>query len=1116
MSILNRMLPLIAGVIIVLALLCLGGGSALAADVEDEAELRAALTGSDAVINVVGDITLTNFVYIDREVTVTSDAYAIDTGEYYININGDGDLTVEGDLTLKGSCTRCGVITVNGGTFNFDSGTISSKDGLSNGIDVFSGIANISGGTISGTDYGVYIDGGTANISGGAIEAEETGVYVTGGEANISGGNISGAYYSVRVDGGTTTVSSGIIGSSPDSGDGVCVWGGTVLIEGGVVSGYHGVSVYGGTVTISGDAEIEPSGHSSCVFINYNKFAEAGTTTISGGTINAIFSCEGVEVQSGIVDISGGAITVENGPGVYVTGGEANISGGTITATGAWSKGIDVGSGTANIDGGTISGGSIGIYIDEDCTAVITGGSISGGNIGVSVEKGKAEIAGSAQITGGDYGLNVSLANGEANISGGTIEATNEYGIGVYVAIYSTAAISGGTIDATGKFGIGVNIDENSTVSISGGTIKATGEYGKAVKAEEYSIVNVSGSAEIRGEIAAVKSSTVDISGGTVAATGDYETAVKADESSIVNVSGSAVIRGGIVAENSSTVDISGGTITVASETYAGIFLYISTAEISGGTITASGNLGYGVYACDSTVDISGATIKATGENSKGVFICNGGKVNISVSADLTIEGGVYKLNFEGLVIPFLTELPRPVTMTAGETETVTLAGLDAIISFKIDIDNTSAALAASISGNMVTLQPAVAAIPDTYTMALTAVNGLNFDTLNLTIPVTVQVPTYTVTYDGNGKTGGSEPTDGSSYEKGVIVTVLGNTGSLVKTGCTFAGWNTQADGNGTSYAAGATFTMGTANVTLYARWTKAGGSGSGGSGDDSGGGSPAPKPATATSKEIRAASGGTVSLGGVSVNIPAGALPGDATISIKKLTPGEADNIIPEGLRLKLGSDTYEITTTGERDFGDNTITIKIPYDPGKIAAGEVPAINYYDDETGEWTALETTVEQGPDGKWYAVVRVNHLTKFAVFSTAVQEPVQPPKVIKLTIGSTEATIDGEPYTLDAAPFIKPEVSRTLVPLRFLGEALGATVDWTAETQQVSITDAGSEITLTIDSQEALVNSAPVNLDCPAELHPPGRTFVPLRFVSETLGAQVDWDGATKMITIIR
>jgi uncharacterized repeat protein (TIGR02543 family) len=87
---------------------------------------------------------------------------------------------------------------------------------------------------------------------------------------------------------------------------------------------------------------------------------------------------------------------------------------------------------------------------------------------------------------------------------------------------------------------------------------------------------------------------------------------------------------------------------------------------------------------------------------------------------------------------------------------------------------------------------------------------------------------TYTVTYNGNGNTGGSVPTDSNNYTLGQSVTVLGNTGSLVKTGFTFAGWNTLAAGSGTTYTAGQTFSMGTANVTLYAIWTSTGGGGSG------------------------------------------------------------------------------------------------------------------------------------------------------------------------------------------------------------------------------------------------------------------------------------------------
>lgn len=78
----------------------------------------------------------------------------------------------------------------------------------------------------------------------------------------------------------------------------------------------------------------------------------------------------------------------------------------------------------------------------------------------------------------------------------------------------------------------------------------------------------------------------------------------------------------------------------------------------------------------------------------------------------------------------------------------------------------------------------------------------------------------YTVTYDGNGSTGGSVPEDsGSPYQEGDVVTVLGNTGSLTLTGFTFDGWNTEADGGGTAYAPDDEFEMPPENLVLYAQW---------------------------------------------------------------------------------------------------------------------------------------------------------------------------------------------------------------------------------------------------------------------------------------------------------
>ncbi|PWW01251.1 putative repeat protein (TIGR02543 family) [Paenibacillus cellulosilyticus] len=124
-----------------------------------------------------------------------------------------------------------------------------------------------------------------------------------------------------------------------------------------------------------------------------------------------------------------------------------------------------------------------------------------------------------------------------------------------------------------------------------------------------------------------------------------------------------------------------------------------------------------------------------------------------------------------------------------------------------------------TVTGNTVTILKSYLAAQSVGTTSLTfTFSGGADQTLTITISDTT-LPSYTVTYSGNGSTGGSVPTDSGFYEQGVSVLVSGNPGSLSKTGYTFAGWNTQADGNGTNYSAGATVTIGTANVTLYAKW---------------------------------------------------------------------------------------------------------------------------------------------------------------------------------------------------------------------------------------------------------------------------------------------------------
>lgn len=100
----------------------------------------------------------------------------------------------------------------------------------------------------------------------------------------------------------------------------------------------------------------------------------------------------------------------------------------------------------------------------------------------------------------------------------------------------------------------------------------------------------------------------------------------------------------------------------------------------------------------------------------------------------------------------------------------------------------------------------------------------------------------------------------------------------------------------------------------------------------------------------------------------------------------------------------------------------------------------------------------------------------------------------------------------DQRPFIDTNTNRTYVPLRFVSEALGAQVNWDGASKTAIVIRDGKHIEMQIGSNTPLVNGEPVALDAPALLTNM-RTVVPLRFVSEVLGAQVAWDPPRVLIT---
>ena len=120
---------------------------------------------------------------------------------------------------------------------------------------------------------------------------------------------------------------------------------------------------------------------------------------------------------------------------------------------------------------------------------------------------------------------------------------------------------------------------------------------------------------------------------------------------------------------------------------------------------------------------------------------------------------------------------------------------------------------------------------------------------------------------------------------------------------------------------------------------------------------------------------------------------------------------------------------------------------------------------------------------------------------------------IILKIDDCNATVFGKQVTNDVPPIIAN--SRTMLPIRFVAEALGAKVGWDNDNREVTIIREDIEIRIQIGANSATVNGETISLDSPAFIQN-SRTYLPLRFVASHLGAQVDWDGTTRTVTITK
>ncbi|MBC7194703.1 MAG: hypothetical protein H5U37_03515 [Caldisericia bacterium] len=124
--------------------------------------------------------------------------------------------------------------------------------------------------------------------------------------------------------------------------------------------------------------------------------------------------------------------------------------------------------------------------------------------------------------------------------------------------------------------------------------------------------------------------------------------------------------------------------------------------------------------------------------------------------------------------------------------------------------------------------------------------------------------------------------------------------------------------------------------------------------------------------------------------------------------------------------------------------------------------------------------------------------------------------VLKLKIGDTKMYINDSPKIIDVPPIIIE--NRTLLPIRWIAEPLGAEVLWDGNEKKVTITLGQTKIELWIGNYMAKVNGKDTQIDpnnpkvVPIILN--GRTMLPVRFVAENLGCLVEWDSKTQTVTI--
>lgn len=152
-------------------------------------------------------------------------------------------------------------------------------------------------------------------------------------------------------------------------------------------------------------------------------------------------------------------------------------------------------------------------------------------------------------------------------------------------------------------------------------------------------------------------------------------------------------------------------------------------------------------------------------------------------------------------------------------------------------------------------------------------------------------------------------------------------------------------------------------------------------------------------------------------------------------------------------------------------------------------------------WAEIPTGPNSGPSVPSPDVIGNSGMT-----TTHSASKPSAPAPQKITI-----IVNGKEVVSDVAPYITE--GRTMVPYRFVAEALGCKVDWDGGTSKVTATKGNNVVWMVIGMKAININGSDKSIDV-APVLKNDRTFVPVRFMSEALGYKVEWNDSTNTVYI--